>query len=157
MNLIKLLDNKNIEVAEQIIKLQKASYQVEAEIIGFIQIPPLLENPEDIINSEETYYGYFVEQDLAGIISYSIEADVLDICKVAVHPDFFKRGIATQLIRLVEQTEGINKILVFTGLKNSPAVTLYTALGFIKMHEREVAKGVFIVSFEKQLSKSPIL
>jgi ribosomal protein S18 acetylase RimI-like enzyme len=151
------LDNTNIEAAEQIIKLQKASYIVEAELIGFMQIPPLLELPEDIQNSREIYYGYFVEADLAGIISYTVEKDVLDICKVAVHPDFFKRGIATKLIKLVEQTDGINSIIVSTGLKNSPAVNLYTSLGFVETHVCEVEKGIFIINFEKQLRKNPIL
>lgn len=155
--MIKLLDHKNIESAEQIIKLQKASYIVEAELIGFMQIPPLVEIPEDIISSKEIYYGYFVKQDLAGIISYTIEKDVLDICKVAVHPDFFKRGIATELIKLVEQIDGINSIIVSTGLKNSPAVKLYTSLGFVETHVCEVEKGVFTMNFEKQLRKSPIL
>ena len=149
--MISLLDNKNIEVAEQIIKLQKASYKVEAEIIEFRQIPPLLEFPEDIINRKETYYGYFIERHLAGIISYIIESDVLDIYKVAIHPSFFRRGIATQLIKFIERTEGINKITVATGLKNSPAVKLYASLGFVKIHECEVEKGVSIVSFEKLL------
>lgn len=149
--MIKVLDNKNIEAAEQIVKLQKASYIVEAELIGFMQIPPLLELPEDILNSEEAYYGYYVGQDLGGMISYIIEKDVLDICKVAVHPDFFKRGIATQLIRFVEQTEGIKRIIVSTGLKNSPAVKLYTSLGFTETHICEVEQGVLIINFEKKL------
>jgi len=149
--LIKVLDNKNIEVAEQIIMLQKVSNSVEAELIGFMQIPPLMEIPVDIINSKETYYGYFVGQDLGGMISYIIEKDVLDICKVAVHPDFFKRGIVTQLIRFVEQTDGIKRIIVSTGLKNSPAVKLYTSLGFMETHVCEVEQGVLIINFEKNL------
>jgi ribosomal protein S18 acetylase RimI-like enzyme len=149
--LIQLLDNKNSVAAEQIVKLQKASYKVEAELIGFMQIPPLLELPEDILNSEETYYGYFVEGNLGGIISYTIDKGVLDICKVAVHPDFFKRGIATKLIKLVEQVDGIKSIIVSTGLKNEPAVKLYTSLGFVETHVCEVAQGVHIIHFEKKL------
>lgn len=149
--MIQLLDNKNRITAEQIIKLQKASYIVEAELIGFMQIPPLLELPEDILNSEETYYGYFEEENLGGIISCTIDKGVLDICKVAVHPDFFKRGIATQLIKLVEQTEGIRSIIVSTGLKNEPAVKLYTSLGFVETYVCEVAQGIHIIHFEKKL------
>lgn len=149
--MIKLLDNKDFDIAEQIVNLQKASYIVEAEIIGFMGIPPLREIPEDIMKGKETYYGFFVENDLAGMISYEVEDDVLDICKVAVHPDYFKRGIATQLVRSVEKTSGIKRIIVSTGLKNTPAVNLYTELGFSKIYEREVEKDVFIAGFEKQL------
>ncbi|OGO77965.1 MAG: hypothetical protein A2Y23_04445 [Clostridiales bacterium GWB2_37_7] len=146
--MIKLLDNKDMETAKEIVKLQKASYIIEAELINFMQIPPLLEDPEDIISSQETYYGYYVGQDLAGIISYNIENDVLDICKVAVHPDFFKRGIATQLLKRMDE-KGIKKIIVSTGAKNSPAIRLYTSLGFTKTQESEVVKGLFIAHFEK--------
>lgn len=151
MKVIKLLNHKDMKIAEEIVRLQKASYIVEAKLIDFMQIPPLMELPEDIIKSDETYYGYYVEDNLAGIISYTIEKDVLDICKVAIYPEFFKRGIATQLIRFVEQTNGIKSIIVSTGLKNSPAVNLYTSLGFVKSHECEVAPDVYIVNFEKKL------
>lgn len=149
--MIKLLKHKDMKIAEEIVRLQKASYIVEAKLIDFMQIPPLMELPEDIIKSDETYYGYYVEDNLAGIISYTIEKDVLDICKVAIYPDFFKRGIATKLIKFVEQTNGIKSIIVSTGLKNSPAVNLYTSLGFVKNHECEVAPDVYIVNFEKKL------
>ena len=149
--MIKLLDHKDIEVVAKLVKLQKASYIVEAELIGFMQIPPLLELPEDIMNCEEIYYGYFMGGDLAGIISYKIETAVLDICKVAVHPDYFKRGIATKLIKFVEQTAGIKSIIVSTGLKNDPAVKLYNSLGFVEIDVCEVAQGVHIVNFEKKL------
>jgi len=149
--LITLLNNKNQDMAEDIVRLQKASYKVEAELIGYMQIPPLLEVSEDIMESQETYYGYFVDGDLAGIISYIIEDGVLDICKVAVHPDYFKKGIARQLLQLTEKMDGINKITVSTGKANRPAVNLYLSQGFVKTREFEVEKGLFIASFEKQV------
>lgn len=149
--MIKLLDNKTQEIAEEIVRLQKASYKVEAELIGFMQIPPLLEETEDIIKSSETYYGYFIDGSLAGIIAYVVEDAVLDICKVAVHPDYFKRGVARQLLQYVEKKSGINKIIVSTGLKNNPAVQLYLGSGFTKVKEFEVEKGLFIACFEKQV------
>jgi ribosomal protein S18 acetylase RimI-like enzyme len=149
--LIQILDNKNPQMAENILALQKASYQIEADLIGFPKLPPMLENLEDIINSQETYDGYFAEGVLAGILSYIIEGDVLDIYKVAVHPDFFKRGIARQLLQEIQQTEGIASITVSTGLKNIPAVNLYTSMGFCKVQEKEVVKDLTIVCFEKRL------
>lgn len=149
--MIQLLDNKNLDTAERILALQKASYQVEADLIGFPKLPPMLENTEDIMNSQEIYYGYLVDGVLAGILSYIIEEDVLDIYKVAVHPNFFKRGIARQLLQKIEQTEGIDRITVSTGLKNTPAVNLYTSMGFCKVQEKEVVKDLYIVSFEKQM------
>lgn len=152
--MIKRLDIKNQQIAEAIVALQKSSYRIEADIIGFDMLPPLLENSEDIKNSKEVYLGYYVENSLAGILSYELEGDALDICKVAVHPSFFKRGIATQLIRFVERNKEISRITVSTGLKNSPAVKLYLTLGFSETHQQEVEPGVHIISFEKLLNKA---
>jgi ribosomal protein S18 acetylase RimI-like enzyme len=149
--LVNLIDHKELSAAEEIVRLQKASYIIEAELINFMQIPPILEDPEDIINSTEIYYGYYLENNLAGIISYTIENDVLDICKVAVHPNYFKKGIATQLIKFIQQRPNIRSIIVSTGLKNTPAVNLYISQGFIKTAEREVVEGLFIACFEKQV------
>jgi ribosomal protein S18 acetylase RimI-like enzyme len=149
--LVNLIDHKELSAAEEIVRLQKASYIIEAELINFMQIPPILEDPEDIINSTEIYYGYYLENNLAGIISYTIENDVLDICKVAVHPNYFKKGIATQLIKFIQQRPNIRSIIVSTGLKNTPAVNLYISQGFIKTAEHEVVEGLFIACFEKQV------
>lgn len=149
--MIKLLDHKELIIAEEIVRLQKASYIIEAELISFMQIPPLLESTEDIINSDEVYYGYYVENKLAGMISYVLENAELDICKVAVHPDFFKRGIATELLKHIEQTPDIKRITVSTGLKNDPAVKLYISQGFAKIAEIEVVEGLWIAKFEKYL------
>lgn len=150
--MIKELEINNPKVAEEIVALQKASYRIEADIIGFDLIPPLLETVEDIYESKEVYIGYYEDSVLAGIISYIVENDVLDIYKVAVHPSFFKRGIATKLLQYVEQVQGIDRITVSTGLKNTPAVNLYTQMGYKELQRCEVEKGVHIVSFEKVLN-----
>jgi ribosomal protein S18 acetylase RimI-like enzyme len=149
--LIRPLNKRKIEVAEEITRLQKAAYKIEADIIGFEQLPPLLEQPEDIMASEEVYYGYYEEETLAGIISYIVKGDVLDIYKVAVHPGFFRRGIAARLLKHVEQVPGISRVIVSTALNNYPAVRLYSSKGYIRTHIREAKEGLLIVSFEKQL------
>jgi len=67
-----------------------------------------------------------------------------------VHPEYFRKGIAGQLVQFIEEmNKGIKRIIVSTGLKNKPAVSLYLKLGFRKVSEVEVAEGVYVVSFEK--------
>lgn len=145
------LDNKNEKTALQIVELQKASYKVEADLIGFDKLPPLLETTEDIISSEEIFYGYYAGDTLAGLISYKLSNTTLDIHRLAVHPDYFHKGIAKQLVAFVESIEGLSDIVVCTGLKNTPAVKLYNKLGFLETGKKEVAKGVFIVCFKKEM------
>ena len=109
---------------------------MEAELIGFYDIPPLKDTIDTIIQCDEVFYGYYAD-------------DVLDIYRVAVHPEYFRKGIARQLIQFIEDmNKGIERIIVSTGLKNQPAVSLYLKLGFRKVREAEVAEGVYVVCFE---------
>jgi ribosomal protein S18 acetylase RimI-like enzyme len=149
--MIKRLNVLDYKTAESIVELQKKSYMVEAELIGFYDIPPLKDTAASIRQCDEVFYCYYEEEVLAGLISYKLEKDVLDIYRVAVHPEYFRRGIARQLIEYISDiNKGTGRIVVSTGLKNQPAVSLYLGLGFKKVGEMEVAEGVFIACFEKR-------
>ena len=45
-----------------LLSLQIASYRVEAELIGFDDIPPLKDGIQSIREAEETFYGFFVDE-----------------------------------------------------------------------------------------------
>lgn len=144
------LNNKDNTIAEKIVKLQQSSYKIEAEIIGFDGIPPLKDTVDDVKRCDEIFYGFYVENVLASLISYKIDENTLDIYRVAVHPCYFKKGIATQMINYIEEiNRGIKKIIVSTGLKNQPAINLYLSLGFKKVNEIEVERDFYIALFEK--------
>lgn len=148
--MIKRLNILDDKTAEQIVELQKKSYVIEAQLIGFYGIPPLKDTVEDVKRCDEIFYGYYADDVPAGLVSYKVEEGVLDICRVAVHPEYFRRGIARQMVEFIlDDNKGIRKIIVSTGLKNQPAVSLYLKLGFEKVREVEVAKGVYIACFEK--------
>jgi ribosomal protein S18 acetylase RimI-like enzyme len=151
--MITKLDLNDRETVENILCLQLASYRVEADLIGFDEIPPLKDTMDTLGACGEIFYGYFVEETLAGIISYKIEDRVLDIHRVAVHPSFFKRGIAKKMLAHIEKgNSGLHKIIVSTGRENNPAVELYLNNGFKKVRDIEVAENFFITCFEKEVS-----
>jgi hypothetical protein len=77
--MIKRLDWKDEEMAGNILDLQIASYKIEAEMIGFDELPPLKDTIDTIQKCEETFYGYFIEGALAGIVSYKVIDTMLDI------------------------------------------------------------------------------
>ena len=148
--MIKQLNVRNEKTAKQIVDLQKKAYAMEAELIGFYDIPPMKETVEDVKRCDEIFYGYYEDDVLAGLISYKLEEEVLDIYRVAVRPEYFRRGIARQMVEFIlTNNKGIRKAIVSTGLKNQPAVSLYLKLGFKKVREVEVAKDVYIACFEK--------
>ena len=150
--MIKRLDINNIETVKELLKLQIASYKIEAEIIDFYDIPPLKDTIYSLKTCNETFYGYYVDDVLAGIISYKIIKNVLDIHRVAVSPLFFRRGIAKQLISYVEEhNSNVNKVIVCTGKKNLPAINLYIKSGYKKIGDLEISTGIYLTKLEKMM------
>jgi ribosomal protein S18 acetylase RimI-like enzyme len=148
--MIKKLDLTDIKTAKSVLELQKAAYRVEAELIGFFEIPPLKDTQGSLASSGETFYGYFTDGELAGIISYKTAGAVLDIHRVAVHPGFFRRGAANKLLRFIEGAEnGIGRVTVRTGKENLPAVSLYIKNGFRPVRDIPIGRGVYLTEFEK--------
>ena len=150
--MIKKLNLKETETAKNVLELQIASYKVEAEIIGFYEIPPLKDTINSLKECDEIFYGYHIKDTLAGIISYKIIDDVLDIHRVAVHPQFFKMGIAGKLINFVEGLESnITKVVVCTAKRNLPAINLYLKNGYKDIKDIEISKNIYLTEFEKIL------
>ncbi len=150
--MIHKLDLHNPDHLDQIITLQRVSYLIEAEIIDFYEIPPLVETREELIHCGEHFVGYFIDDVLAGFLSYTEEDHVLDICRVAVHPNHFRKGIADSLLKQVLSLPGIQKAIVSTGKKNLPALRLYQKHGFIIVSDKEIGNGIFLTNLEKELS-----
>lgn len=148
--MIRKINLHNRAEAFALLDLQSVSYVVEARLIGFYDIPPLNDTFDTLKKSKETFYGYYVQQQLAGAISFIRDGDMLDIHRMMVHPDYFRKGIAGALLAFVEQVEnGIRHIVVMTGTKNEPAKNLYKKHGFVETEQKEVVPGVPMTSFKK--------
>jgi hypothetical protein len=67
--------------------LQRASYTLEAELIGFDGIPALHESLEELRDCGESFLGLDDETGLAGAVSWvRLQDGTLDICRLMVHP-----------------------------------------------------------------------
>ena len=151
---IKQLDMRNRCVLEDIVELQKKSYKIEADLIGFDNIPPLHDTVDSISESEETFCGTYIDGNLIAIVSYIVEDGVFDIYRMAVHPNFFRRGIGDKLLSYILKIgadEFVDKFVVSTGMKNEPAKKLYLKHGFKFIGDKEVAGGLKISTFEKKV------
>lgn len=150
--MIKQLNLNSDDVANRVLDLQMPSYKVEAEIIDFYDIPPLKDTIKTIKECHEIFYGYFIKGTLAGIISYKLKGSTLDIHRVAIHPDFFRIGIAKELLYFVENhEERARKIIVSTGKGNTPAINLYLKMGYIKVQDIKISQELYVTSLEKVL------
>jgi ribosomal protein S18 acetylase RimI-like enzyme len=149
--LINKIDLQNKNLAEELLALQKASYLVEAKLINFFEIPPLLETIDELRECEESFLGYFVGDELAGAVSYTIDGDALTICRMVVHPDHFRKRIAQKLLTAVENNN--RRLTIFkvsTGKENPPAKNLYLKNGYKLINDLEIVQGLYISNFEKR-------
>lgn len=152
LDLIRKIDITDVNLAKEVLNIQIPAYQVEAELIGFDKLPPLKDTIETLQQSGEKFYGYYIKEELSGVLSLKIENGVMDIHRLFVHPKHFRKGISQTLIDFVQSSEaGYNMITVATGTKNVPAVHFYHKNGFNKLKEIIVEEGLSISLFEKRI------
>ncbi|WP_026575177.1 GNAT family N-acetyltransferase [Bacillus sp. UNC438CL73TsuS30] len=149
--MIEKIDFENKGLVKELYELQRASYLIEAELINFYDIPPLKESFEELLESKETFFGYFEGEELAGALSYELKGNELSICRMIVHPQYFRKGIARNLLSYLDEDK--KEILIFkvsTGRDNTPAKNLYLKNGYQLVQDIEVVPGLFISTFEKR-------
>jgi ribosomal protein S18 acetylase RimI-like enzyme len=147
------LDITDPAVASTVLALQRRSYRVEADLIGTDAIPPLTETEEELRTCAERFLGAFLDDRLAGIVSWKFDGETVDVHRFAVDPPFFRRGIGVALVRAVVSAEpGAQRTIVQTGAGNEPAKALYRSEGFVEIGEREVGGGVRVTLFERKRS-----
>jgi GNAT superfamily N-acetyltransferase len=150
--MIKKIDITNAKLAEEVLNIQIPSYNVEAEILDFYELPPLKDTVETLQQCEETFFGYYVNEELCGVISMKVDKGIIDIHRLMVHPKHFRKGIAKILLNFVESNiEDSKTLIVSTGSKNIPAVTFYLKNGFIQTEETRLGEHLSLTSFKKNI------
>ena len=154
--MIRPLDLDDAPTLDALVELQKASYAVEADLIGAPSLPPMHQSPEQLRASGETFLGLYRTQRLLGIVSYKREGGTVDIHRLAVHPSAFRRGIARDLLDALEAREaGVAHWTVGTGAANAPARTLYERRGFAVTDVRVVPGGIRWVRMDRPVDSPP--
>jgi ribosomal protein S18 acetylase RimI-like enzyme len=146
--LIVRLNQRDKEVALQILHTSLKAYRVEAKIIEVKQFPPLSEKLIDISLSINEFLGFYSDSKLAGVIELN-RGYVVEICRLVVLPIFFKKGIASRL--LYKALSFGAKCTVTTAMKNAPAIALYKKFGFQEISTHEIYPGLVLASFESRI------
>lgn len=151
--MIKKIDITNPGISKEVLNIQIPSYKIEAEIIDFYDIPPLKDTVHSLQQCGETFFGYYLNDELCGVISIKIDDGIIDIHRLMVHPYHFRKGIAKKLLKFVEggNKEKSATIMVSTGTKNTPAIDFYLKMGFSKTEEKSVSEGLSLTSFKKEI------
>jgi ribosomal protein S18 acetylase RimI-like enzyme len=136
----------------EILALQRLSYQQEGQIIGYDRIPALFDTPESLLQSGEMFWGCYTGGELVGLISASGQKEVLEICRLVVHPQFQRQGIATKLLGyLVEIGREYIYLRVSAASKNIPALALYQKNHFKEIARRQTSDGLELVTLQRSL------
>ena len=149
--MIKQFDIRLPKNAEKLLEIQMPAYKVEAEIIGYDDIPPLKDTVNTLKQCGETFFGYYINEELCAAISVKVIDNEVDIHRLIVHPDHFRKGIAQKLLTFIERQFDKRIIIVATGSKNKPAITLYKKNGFRITKEVQVNEHLSLTYFEKKL------
>jgi len=148
------LDLSDRSIAEEIWMLQHAAYRQEAALIGFAELPPLLDTVASLQRCEESFYGYFLaDGSLTGVVSATESAEGMTICRMMVDPDCFRQGIATALLRHMTDCAFLEYAWTVTAeVRNIPAIRLYESCGFRQAELITPAPGVTMASMTKPAS-----
>ncbi|WP_226568250.1 GNAT family N-acetyltransferase [Bacillus stratosphericus] len=147
--MISQLDQKNKEQAKQILHIQLAAYQREAEQIGYQYLPPLKETVKDIMETDEMFIGFEKEGSLLGIASYEMYEDRIVLSRLAVHPQHAHQGIGTKLMHSI--IEHHQPIELTTAEANIPAIRLYEKLGFKQTNRFQVENELMLTKMERSM------
>jgi GNAT superfamily N-acetyltransferase len=146
---LRKIDHRNKEIAGELLNLQKESYKVEAQILNYPNLPPLLEPLTELQRCNEIFYGFYQENQLLGAISYEKNIDHYCICRMMVDPNHFKKGIAKRLLNFLLDNIVEQRVVVRTGKDNFPAISLYKKFGFTLSRTWTLKDGLSIVELQR--------
>lgn len=135
-------------VAATVLALQRASYAVEAELIGDNRLPPLLEDERGVSAWRGRWVMAWDGVDLVGAAAWCDHDGHVDINKVMVAPSAMRRGIASALLARVLAAAGDRHVVASTGRDNRPAVSLYAKHGFAHAGDERVPPGIWVSRFQ---------
>lgn len=151
--MIKKLKNTDLSLARSIRSVFQESYKVEAKLLNVKDFPPLKRSLESYANSENDFYGFLKNKELAGVVEISYEGGFTYIQSLVVSPCFFRQGVAAELMEFVLHTFFDSKLfIVETGVANKPAIALYRKFGFKEVKEWETDHGIRKVRLHRPLN-----
>lgn len=118
--------------AEEILKLQKLAYQIEAERYNDYNIPPLKQTIDEIKEQFKThiFLKAVSEGEILGTVRAYEKDETCYIGKLAVLPNKQNQGIGTALMKEIEKYFIPKRFELFVGSKSDNNIHLYQKLGF---------------------------
>ena len=136
----------------QILDLQKACYQQEAELYDDYEISPMLQTLESITEDFEhqVFLKVAAADRIIGSVRGQLTRDTCNIGRLIVHQDFQNRGWGQRLMNaLEEQFPTAQRYKLFTGHRSVKNLSLYQKLGYTEFRRERVNPRLTVVFLEK--------
>jgi len=143
------LDNSKHEMAYDMKKVFHDSYAVEAKLLKAEEFPPLKRTLEEYITTDTVFFGYFSDEKISAIVEIRSNGQITHIQSLVVSPEFFRQGIASDLMKFVLENFQTEEVFVETGVDNIPAIMLYEKFGFKQVKEWDTDCGIRKVKLVK--------
>jgi GNAT superfamily N-acetyltransferase len=114
-----------------VLEVQHAAYAIEAELIGYPDLPPLHETLETLRATHEELWLCSEGDELVGVVGLEQQVDELVIARLFVAPRWFRRGVGSALVSHALSLASGRRVRVGTGARNAPALALYRRFGFV--------------------------
>ena len=148
-----MINRANQKDIPEILTLQKIAYRSEAELYGDDSVPALSQTLEEITAdfNQTIFLKAVANGKIIGSVRGRRDGDTAHISRVVVHPYFQGKGLATRLIRQIEQEVGdVRTYEVFTGHQSLRNIHLYSKLGYRKVRTEPFTPTVNWVYLQKE-------
>ncbi len=133
--------------ARELWELQRASYRLEAALIGTDSIPPLREPLADLLAADLSWLCARDGARLCGAVACSVEDGVHSLDRLVVSPSCLRQGVGRALVTELLRRVAPRPTVVSTGRENVPARRLYESLGFAHQGDSEVETGLWLARY----------
>lgn len=144
------------ELATRLLELQQDAYAVEAALTGDDRIPALREGLGDLQVAPVRWFGCFgpangsgSATELQGAIAWTTNDYGVDIDRLVVRPDRFRRGVGSELVAALLAEAAGRPVTASTGRGNEPAAALYRKHGFVQVGDIEVVPNFWVSQFTR--------
>jgi ribosomal protein S18 acetylase RimI-like enzyme len=142
-------------MAEAIRAVMFQAYLVEAALLGVQDFVPLRRTAAHVASTDALFLGISLAGTLAAVAEVeSPEPQHVHIGSLVVLPSHFRRGLGTALVRHILDANVSNAITVSTGVRNQPAVLLYTSQGFREHRLWTTDDGIPMVTLRRTAGSS---
>ena len=141
----------------EILALQKAAFEAEAQLVNDWNIPPLTQTHDEL--ADDWRKGIMlkaVNEDgiIVGTVRGHVAPDGFYIGRLAVLPQWQGRGCGSALLEAMIGRAESNRLVLFTSTKSERNLRLYERFGFRPFKKSTTATGVPLVWLEKNIGRS---